>query len=551
MLKVNHLSKSYGVKTLFSNVNFTLNTGERLGMVGPNGCGKTTLLRLIAGEEIPDEGSISITSANVRVGYLPQGLQVPAGGSIRDVLSQNIPGVQECSARLTELADQICASPQDRQLASAYDAALNDLQIADEHERALQPILAAFQLNSYAQDTPVSQLSGGQKTRLMLAAALAALPQLLLLDEPTNHLDIAMLEWLENWIRTYRGAAIIVSHDRVFLDRVATGILELDPQNRTSRLYPGNYSDYAAAKQSEMERQLQDYQNQQDEIGRLRLSASHLRGLTGPRRGGKADSNDKFAKGFFANRSLEVNRRAKQMEARIEKMLTEDHIEKPRGSWQMKMEFGGITEGSRDAVVLDRLSCGYPGATLISDISLRLRHGDRAALIGPNGCGKTTLLRTIAGQIEPLSGTVRLGNRTKLGVMAQEQENLNPDWNALVSIQNLVSLAETEARAFLSMYLFKGDDVFIPAGNLSFGQRARLTLACLVAQGCNLLLLDEPLNHLDIPSRAQFEQALISFDGAILTVTHDRYFVQEYASVLWRVEEKRVIEERVSVEEIG
>lgn len=550
MLKVNHLSKSYGAKTLFSNLDFTLNAGERLGLVGPNGCGKTTLLKIIAGMEAPDEGTILLSPPNLRLGYLPQGLQVSPDSTIQTVLTQEIPGLAECSEQLAAVSCQMEENPLEARWADEYDAILSRLQLADEHERAILPILVAFQLDDYGRDTLVNQLSGGQKTRLMLATVLSSLPRLLLLDEPTNHLDLSMLEWLADWIQSFRGAVMMVSHDRMFLDQAATSILEIDPQQRACRIYPGNYSDYAIAKESENDRQWNEYLDQQDEISRLRQSASHLRGLADFRKGGKADSADKFAKGFFANRALETNRRAKQVEARIGKLLTEDHIDKPRRAWQMKMEFGDPVESSRDAVLLEQVCCGYPGVALISGITLRLRHGDRAALLGPNGCGKTTLLRTIAGKIEPLSGTVRLGNRIQLGWMEQEQENLNPHWNSLVTLQNLASFSETEARAYLSKYLFKGDDVFIPAENLSYGQRARLTLACLVAHGSNLLLLDEPLNHLDIPSRVQFEQALASFNGAILTVTHDRYFVDEYATVLWQVADGQIREERVPEEAI-
>jgi ATP-binding cassette subfamily F protein 3 len=275
----------------------------------------------------------------------------------------------------------------------------------------------------------------------MLAAVLSSFPRLLLLDEPTNHLDRSMLEWLEGWIQSFRGAVMVVSHDRMFLDQVATSILEMDPQQPSGRIYPGNYSDYALAKQAEAGRQWQEYLDQQAEISRLRQSASHLRGLADFRKGGKADSGDKFAKGFFANRSLETNRRAKQIEARIGKLLNEDSIDKPRSAWQMKMEFGAGIEGSRDAIILERCCCGYPGVPLISGITLRLRYGDRGALLGPNGCGKTTLLRTIAGKIEPLSGTVRLGHNIQLGWMEQEQENLNPLWNPLTALQNLVSFS--------------------------------------------------------------------------------------------------------------
>jgi len=329
---------------------------------------------------------------------------------------------------------------------------------------------------------------------------------------------------------------LVVSHDRAFLDGAATSILEIDPQTHTALQFAGNYAAYLEQKMAEREKQWQEYKEQQHEITQLRAAVAHVRKIGSFKRGGKGDSGDKFAKGFFANRSKETIRRAKHLEARLEKLMTEDKVDKPRQSWQMKLEFEETPTSGRDVLVLEDLSVGYGALVLLAGLNQTLKYGARTALIGPNGAGKTTLLRTIAGKLEPISGQLRLGASVKIGYMAQEQEDLLPELNAFEMICRTAAFSETDARTFLHRFLFTGDDVFVPVGLLSYGERARLSLACLVAQGCNFLLLDEPVNHLDIPSRTRFEQALGSFDGTILAVVHDRYFIEGFASELWEVQ---------------
>ncbi len=535
MLTVQQISKAFGIETILNEVSFTLNGHDRLGLVGPNGSGKTTLLRILAGQERPDAGVVRFNPPALRLGYLPQGF-APAPGETLDSFILRMEGdLPALTSRLEELAAVLARAPQRADLQEEYDNVLARLEAAAEGAGQGPATLAALGLGEMPPDTPVANLSGGQKTRLALAGVLLSTPQLLLLDEPTNHLDLAMLAWLEDWILAFQGGVLVVSHDRAFLDRVANGILELDAATHRLRAYPGNYSAYLEQKEAELARQRQEYGDQQEEIARLQAAARHLRGLARPRKGGKADTNDKFARGFFANRGLETVGRAKHLERRLDQLLNEDHVEKPRASWQMKIAFGETSPTGRDVVVLEDLSAGYGEQALLAGLNETVRYGERVALIGPNGCGKTTLLRTIAGSIPPVKGQARLGSGVRAGFMAQEQEELDPGADAFTSLRRQAAFSETDARAFLSYFLFTGDEVFTPVAKLSYGERARLSLACMVARGCNLLLLDEPVNHLDIASRARFEQALSAFEGTVIASAHDRYFIEGFASRVWEI----------------
>jgi ATPase subunit of ABC transporter with duplicated ATPase domains len=536
MLSVHHITKSYGVTPVLQDICFNLNAGEKTALVGPNGCGKTTLLRILAGQERADSGTFSVTAPGVAPGYLPQALEFAADNTLESYLQKMKGDPAALEERLQLLAAQLASNTATTGLQAEYDTVLDRLGRAAENEAAAPALLAAFELDTLPGNLPVAALSGGQKTRLGLTGLLLSNPQLLLLDEPTNHLDFDMLEWLEDWILKSKAAILLVSHDRVFLDRTVGTILELDAMTHSLKPYPGNYTAYLEAKEAERSRRWQEYDNQQVEIQRLKAAAAHIRGIAVFRKGGKADTGDKFAKAFFANRGLATIKRAKNIEKRVEHLLTDEKIEKPRDSWQMKMEFSGVPSSSRLVLALDDLSVGYGEKVILEHLEASLTYGEHAVLIGANGCGKSTLLRTIAGRLPALAGRVKLGPSVRVGYMAQEQEELSPALTVLQTLQRVASMNETNTRAFLHKFLFSGDEAFLPVAQCSFGMRSRLALACLVAQGCNFLLLDEPLNHLDLPSRSQFERALASFEGTVLAVAHDRYFIQSFATRIWEIE---------------
>ena len=528
MLRITHAYKSFGDVAVLKDISLLITPGERVGLIGPNGAGKTTLLRLLTGADTPDRGSVYV-DPHARIGYLEQGLVFQPDDTVGVVLRDPR---EPLIARIEQLAESLSANTP--AAFEAYQAALDKLDAMGGYPDPARQhaVLASLGLAGLPLDAPVAQLSGGQKTRIGLARVLLGEPNVLILDEPTNHLDLTMLEWLEDWLTRFPGAALIVSHDRVFLDRAVNKIVALDAGTRTLRVFDGNYSDYLAATLAEHEKQAQEYQDQQVELARLASAAAHLRGIAQFKVGGKADSGDKFAKGFFANRGAATAARAKRIESRIEKILTEDRVDKPRTGWQMKLPMAAAAPSGQDVLTLSGLSVGYDSRAILRDISLQIRRGERVALLGDNGAGKTTLLRAIAGRLAPLAGSMQIGASVQLGYFAQEQEELSADGTPLSAIREVARMTETDARAFLHFFLFTGDQPLKANHTLSYGERARLQLALLIARGCNFLLLDEPVNHLDLPARAQFEQALAAFDGTALVVSHDRYFVDGFATRL-------------------
>ncbi len=534
MLQASNVSKSFGDNLIFERVSFTVNRGERAGLVGPNGCGKTTLLKIILGEVSPDSGSAWLSPASVRVGYLAQALEYEPGQTVGQVMKAAVAGLSTAEQHVVALSGRMAGAQGDelRRLMAEYDRALDTFERLGGYtlEARTDAILDGLGLCDLDQDTPVEILSGGQKTRLGLARLLLSNPDLLLLDEPTNHLDIEALEWLEQFLQRLPGAALIVSHDRTFLDRTVSVILEMDPLAHSVTVYPGTYSDYVESKEREREKQWAAYKDQQEFIAHLQSTLAAKKGYARSIEQGTIDFGPrKIAKG--------IARKAVVQQRRLQRLLdSEDRIDRPERTWQMKLEFVDTPSSGRDVLVLEGVTMGFGDQELFRDVNLTLRAGERIALIGPNGSGKTTLARLILGELEPLAGRVRLGVGVRPGYYAQEQEDLDPETTPYEAIRAVAPMNQTKARTFLHYFLFRGDEVFLPVGSLSFGERARLVLACLVAQGCNFLVLDEPINHLDIPSRSRFEQAMTAFQGTILAIVHDRYFIERFATGLWSVQ---------------
>jgi ATP-binding cassette, subfamily F, member 3 len=545
MLTVHHLTKSFDHQFLFENVSFNLNPAEHLGLIGPNGCGKTTLLRILAGQESADAGHVT-RDPGLHIGYLPQGFEPDPSDTIGEIIGRAVGSADALEKDLDAASAALALRPDDSTLQRNYDRLLCRIQSVETGRTAA--ILAGLGLDHAAPCLPAIRLSGGQKTRLSLALVLLGEPQLLLLDEPTNHLDIAMLEWLEGWLNASPCAALIVSHDRTFLDRTVTRILEMDPQQRRVREYAGNYSAYLEQRQMEIDKQWAAFRDQQLEVRRMRQDIARAKAQAAETerkassiRIGGPEMKIKGFKSYQQGIAKKVAKKAKAREKKLEHYLESDErVERPRRSRQIKLKFGRMPHLGRSVIHLEDLSVGYdPAAPLLQGLTLDVTAGWRVALTGPNGSGKTTLLRTITGQLDPLAGQVHLGVSVRLGYMTQDQSSLNLQRTALETIADAFP-NQTEARNFLAGFLFTGDEPLKPNALLSYGQRARLSLARLVADGCNCLLLDEPVNHLDIPSRTQFEQALSGFEGTVLAVVHDRYFIERFADEVWRVEEKGI-----------
>jgi ATP-binding cassette subfamily F protein 3 len=538
MLTVNRITKSFNLSPVLKDITFSIAPGERAGLIGPNGSGKTTLLRILMGQEKPDSGQIMLTPSNLRLGYLPQGLDISPQVTLDQAL-RHARGEEpvELEAMLARLGADLAMEPDRVDLQQAYDQTLARLTRSEVGGEGL--ILSHLGLDVIDRNKRVGLLSGGQKTRLALALVLLDDPDVLLLDEPTNHLDIEMLEWLESWLATFRGAALIVSHDRRFLDLTVTSILDLNPIHHTIQQYPGNYSDYLEKFLHDQARRLSIWKDQEYEIRRMNQDIARTK-----EQARRVEITTKPNQPGVRRIAKKVARKAASREKKLDRFVASDErVAKPDRSWQMKLGFEKASNAhiGRDVLTVHNLAVGHGDYALLSDLNLSINAGERVILTGQNGAGKTTLLRTIAGTLPPLNGKIHLGGSVRLGYMSQEQESLDHNSTALETILRAAPMSETEARSFLHYFLFEGDDPLRPIASLSYGERSRLSLATLVAAGCTFLLLDEPINHLDIASRTQFEEALSNFPGTILAVVHDRYFIERFATELWHVQDGGIV----------
>ncbi len=535
MLSARGIHLSQGLQTLVEDLDLHLDLGDRMGLVGPNGCGKSTLLRAIAGRHAPDAGHFE-HPRELRIGYLAQGWEPEPGRTLGAVLDGAAGQPEALAPELERLAGALAERPGDEELTRRYDTLLDRMARAPAPDR-LPALLAELELDGLDRQQPAASLSGGEKTRLGLVLLLLDDPELLLLDEPTNHLDGAALRWLEGWLAGFDGAALVVSHDRAFLEAACNRILAIDAETKRGRVYAGNYSAYVEAVETEQRKQWSDWKEQQEEIRRLRGDIARTK-----EQARWVEVTTKPNQPTVRRYAKKVAKKAKSRERKLERYLEgEDRVERPGQSWRMKVDWEASPHLGKSVLELDDLAVGYPGRPpLLAGIDLRVEAGARVAILGPNGSGKTSLLRCIAGQLLPASGRIHLGPSVVPGYLAQEQETLDPEASALALVQAVAPQPETEARNFLHFFLFSGQAPLRPSRLLSYGERSRLALALLVAGGCNLLLLDEPTNHLDIPSRERFEQALAGFEGAVLAVSHDRYFVQRFASEHWLLSGGRV-----------
>lgn len=520
MIKAQKIQKSYGSLLVLSDVSFSLGRGQKAALVGRNGTGKTTLLKIIAGLEDPDSGKI-IIARDVCVGYLPQNLIFLGNESIMDYLRQ-VSGIDVLEKEMETLSVDL-SNPEN---AKSYDKVQSKYEHLGGYSfvHKAEVVLSGFGFDNVSLDRPMSNLSSGQKSKVVLAGILLKGVDLLLLDEPTNNLDLPALIWLEDFLQKSEASCIIISHDRRFLDRVVRKIFELDWHTHTLTVTGGTYSDYLEMVAKRVIGQKEEYRLQQEEIERLSERARSKKTDAAKGSHWTGSDSDKFLRGFKRDRAGKSSKAAKAIEKRIEQM---DKVEKPveRKPFEISLE-AEADSGALDVRLTDVVA-GYPGTFSIGPLSLEVRYGDRVGIMGLNGTGKSTLLKTITGQIAPLSGKIEIGSGIKIGNMMQEHETLPRERTLLEFIAERVSFNRQDSYAKLSKFGFDERQAGLTISTLSPGGRARLLLALFSAQSVNMLVLDEPTNHLDLEAMEALEETLKTYLGTILLVSHDRYFIEK------------------------
>ncbi len=509
LLTLQDVSKSFGLNRILSGVNLTLKEGARMGLVGVNGSGKSTLMKLIAGGMQPDTGTVSLMKG-AQVGLLTQQADIDSDLNVWDELARVFEPLQRMEERLREMEHEMAEKHADPEAMARLSE--DYARLTERFERKggyewpsrIQGTLVGLGFSKERQEMPARLLSGGEKTRLCLARILLSQPDLLLLDEPTNHLDLSATQWLEDTLRKYRGTVLVISHDRYFLNSVCDCMAELSMTHLTQ--YEGNYDAFSVKRRMNLERQLKEYQMQQKEIARQKAIIERYR---------------------MYNREKSI-KAAESREKQLEKM---ERIERPVDEQRIRFCFEARRRTGEDVLMAKDLSKSFGGRRLFQHFDLHLRAGDRVAIIGPNGIGKTTLLRILVGELPPDTGTVLYGSNVDVGYYDQQQAGLHEHKSVMDEVwDDFPRMQPDEVRSVLALFLFTGDDVFQPISTLSGGERGRVALTKLMLRKDNLLLLDEPTNHLDMDSREVLEGALDDFTGTLLTVSHDRYFINRVAN---------------------
>lgn len=510
-LKAVGLKKEFGIEVLFDNVTFEVARGDKVGFVGPNGAGKSTLMRCLLGLEELDGGTVDLGAASV--GYVEQQADF-CDGTLYDEFLRAFDDVLALARKKKELERRI-EKESDEGLLEDYGRVVNRFENLGGYDFESRIRRTAFGLGFTEADfeKKVAHFSGGQKTRICLAKALLREPDFLFLDEPTNHLDIQMIQWLEGFLWSYSGGVLIISHDRYFLDRVATRILELDAKTVTN--YAGNYTYYKKVKSERRAALVSAYEKQQEHI---KKTEEYIRRY-------RAGIKSKQARG-----------RESQLK-RLERIVLP-----PEAATFDYFALAKPPECAQRVAELEEVSFSFGEHEIFSDISLLIRNGDGVALVGPNGAGKTTLLRLLVGELAPQSGRVKIGSRVKIGYFSQQHEGLHPENTVLDEIMYEFGLDEEQARRYLGAFLFHGDEVLRRISMLSGGEQSRVAFLKLMLTGANFLVLDEPTNHLDIPAREAVEEALMAYPGTFLAVSHDRYFLDKAANCTFELEDGRLTE---------
>ena len=509
LLSVNDVSKAFVMKSVLENIDLVLHQGQRMGLVGVNGSGKSTLFKLIAGELEPDSGTITMIKGT-RVGMLTQQADIVGDLTVQQELERVFEPVRRMEARLRDMEAEMAEKHSDPdefdRISKEYSRLMDRYEDAGGYEwpSRIQGVLAGLGFADDKRDQVASLLSGGEKTRLCLARLLLTQPELLMLDEPTNHLDLASTQWLEDTLRKYKGTVLVISHDRYFMNAVCDCMAEISMRRLTQ--YEGNYDQFTVKRQADIERRIKEYKLQQAEIARQKAIIERYR---------------------MYNRERSI-RAAESREKMLEKM---ELVEKPTSEKKVRFSFEARRRTGDDVLMLKGLSKGFGQRTLFSNLNIHLRAGDRVALIGPNGVGKSTLLNAIVGQTRPDSGQIIFGSNVDMGYYDQQQSSLHDEKDIMSEVwDDFPYLEPGDVRGVLALFLFTGEEVFKKIGELSGGERGRVALAKLMLKKDNLLLLDEPTNHLDMDSREVLEGALLDFEGTLFTVSHDRYFINRVAN---------------------